>query len=356
MRLQSSLPAGVSALLFASAKRLRRLEGELVAELEARGFDEAILPVLDFYSPYETLLPAASRSELHRFAGRDGELLALRSDFTPMLARLLAPHLAALALPQRIYYRGDVVRARAGAAAPADTEPYQLGGELFGRESEGAALEREAALLFARLFARVLALAGGAGRIVLGFAGALDELLVAAAGREAAPELARAVARRERAAARAAGSSASALLEIVESGAPGDGARLGATGAAALAELARIRDAIASETGGSGVELGVGVDLAEFADFSPLGLPAEGAALDLRSYYGGLVMRAYLPRIARPVASGGRYDELFRRSLQAGGAALDGDAGRIAAVGFSFRLDLLANETSSRESGAGAPR
>jgi ATP phosphoribosyltransferase regulatory subunit len=355
MRLQGSLPAGVSALLFASAKRLRRLEGELVAELEGRGFDEAILPVLDFYSPYEALLPATSRSELHRFAGRDGELLALRSDFTPMLARLLAPHLAALALPQRIYYRGDVVRARAGATA-ADTEPYQLGGELFGRAVDGAALEREAALLFARLFARVLALGGGAGRIVLGVAGALDELLVAAAGREAAPELARAVARRERAAARSAGASASALLEIVESGAPGDGARLGAAGAAALAELARIRDAITHATSGSGVELGVGVDLAEFADFSPLGLPAEGAANDLRSYYGGLVMRAYLPRVARPVASGGRYDELFRRSLQAGGAALDGDAGRIAAVGFSFRLDLLVNETPARASDAGEAR
>ena len=110
MRLSSTLPAGVSALFFESAARLRRLEALLADELEARDFREAVLPMLDYFAPYEPLLPPAARAELYRFADRDGELLALRSDFTPMLARLLAPHLEGLALPLRLFYRGEVVR------------------------------------------------------------------------------------------------------------------------------------------------------------------------------------------------------------------------------------------------------
>ena len=103
MRLASSLPAGVSALLFESASRLRALEADLAAELEARDFREAVLPMVDYFAPYEPLLPPAARSELYRFADREGELLALRSDFTPLLARLIARDgLTAAAAEQRL--------------------------------------------------------------------------------------------------------------------------------------------------------------------------------------------------------------------------------------------------------------
>lgn len=338
MRLSRPLPAGVSALLFDSAARLRRIEGALVAELDRAGYREAILPMVDYFAPYEPLLPAAARAELYRFADRDGELLALRADFTPLLARLLAPHLATLDLPLRLFYRGDVVRApeafsrgAGGGRVEAASEQYHLGGELLGRAEHGAELEREAALRFARLFAVA---SGGRGRLVLGLAGALDELLVAAAGSAGAAELARAVARRERSAARSGGA---ALLELVERGRPDDAGALGRSGGAALEALEALREEIVRAE----PALAVGVDLAEFADFSSLGGigDAAGAPRDLRSYYGGLVMRGYLPGVARAVASGGRYDELFRRI--GGSRAADGGE-NIAAVGFSLRLDPLA--------------
>ncbi len=222
MRLATGLPAGVSALLFDSAARLRALEGRLAGALDAAGFREAILPVVDYFAPYEPLLPPAARAELYRFADRDGELLALRSDFTPLLARLLAPHLAGLDLPLRLFYRGDVVRCPERGARR-ETEVYQIGGELLGAPADAEALEREAVLLCARLLALA---APGRARLVLGLAGVLDELLVAAAG-AGAPGLARAVARRELAAARGAGA---ALAEIVERGTPADAAALGARG------------------------------------------------------------------------------------------------------------------------------
>lgn len=330
MRLSTTLPAGVSALFFESAARLRRLEGLLANELEARNYREAVLPMVDYFEPYEPLLAPAARAELYRFADRDGELLALRSDFTPMLARLLAPHLDGLALPLRLFYRGDVVRCPERGAA-GEVEQHQIGGELLGAAADGTTLEREAAIVCARLLALAT---NGRAHLVLGLAGALDELLVAAVGRERAPELGRAIARRERGAARigsvATEAVAAAIAAIVDRGAPADASLLGDCGGQDLARLERLRDELAELD----PAVAVTIDLAEFADFAG-GLPAastgEAVARDFRSYYDGLVMRAYLPGRARPVASGGRYDALFR-TLGA----------EVAAVGFSIRLDALA--------------
>jgi len=110
MRVSAALPIGVAALLFESARHRRAAEGRLTEMLERAGYGEAILPILDYVEPYEALLTAASRSELYRFIDRDGQELALRGDFTTMLARLLAPRLTALSLPLRVFYRGDVIR------------------------------------------------------------------------------------------------------------------------------------------------------------------------------------------------------------------------------------------------------
>ncbi|MFY9823886.1 MAG: ATP phosphoribosyltransferase regulatory subunit, partial [Thermoanaerobaculia bacterium] len=180
MRVSAALPTGVAALLFESARRRRDAEDRLVAHLRQAGYSEVILPILDYLEPYDSLLTPASRGELYRFVDRDGELLALRADFTPMLARLLAPRLASLSLPLRLYYRGDVVRyqeERAGRAR----EFYQLGAELLGLPGEAA--EQEVLRLFLEL---ATAAGGGALQVVLGFAGALDQLLLAAGSSDAA--------------------------------------------------------------------------------------------------------------------------------------------------------------------------
>ena len=345
MRISAALPHGVSALFAASARRRRELEAALVRRLEDEGFEEVVLPIVDYLEPYEPLLTPASRRELYQFVDRDGELLALRADFTPMLARLVAPRLDSLDLPLSVYYRGDVVRfqeERAGRLR----EFYQLGAELLGvpgREGEERILR-----LFVELLGRMAGdpAAGGAGRprrvdVVLGFAGALDPLFDSLAGPESgAPdggsparlELADALARRDRERLRRAG--AEALLQVAERGAPEDPSVLGEA-AEGLAELLDLRDRLARDV--PGVHLTV--DLAEFATQGLAASPAGGAGAARddgedtvwgRSYYDGIVFRAYLGRSALPVGGGGRYDRLFR--------ALGAE---VPAVGFSLGLDRL---------------
>ena len=320
MRVSAALPTGVAALFFDSARALRRLEGRLVSLVESAGYAEAILPILDYLAPYESLLTPASRAELYRFIDRGGEELALRADFTPLLARLLAPRLASLRLPLRLFYRGDVVRY--GESHPVAQgwrrELYQLGAELLGAPAADPDADAEREIL--SLFLAALAEGDGRKQVVLGLAGCLDAALLAAAG-ETPVGLAAAVARRDRGVVRRAGPL---LLPIVETGLPARPEDLGAPEAARLRWLLALRDELAARF----PSIDLGIDLAEFAHYNRHpALAAEGGA---RSYYDGLVFRAYAGAGALPVGGGGRYGRLFR----ALGADID-------AVGFSLSLDSV---------------
>jgi ATP phosphoribosyltransferase regulatory subunit len=193
---------------------------------------------------------------------------------------------------------------------------WQLGAEILGVEGEAAeheALER---------FLGLLALAGvAAPRIVVSVAGALDRVLQQGRTRVEALELAAAVERRDRSMVRAV----PALLGVVETGLPSDLGSLGDDRLAARLEHLEswCRDL---EKGHPG--LMVRLDLAEFAGqtIDPE-LAGTGGA---RSYYDGLVFRAFAGRGFLPVGSGGRYDSLYQRL----GAATT-------AVGFSIGLDRL---------------
>lgn len=320
MKISASLPTGVAALLFEGARRRRDAEERLAGLLRNAGYEEAILPILDYVEPYEALLTPSRRGELYRFIDRDGELLALRADFTPMLARLLAPRIQSLPLPLRVFYRGDVVRYEEERAGH-QRELYQLGAELLGLAGEPA--DREILTMF--LDALTLDSGGNDSpeiQVVLGFAGALDRLLLEA-GADNAPALAAAVGRRERSEVRR---TCGRLLAVVETGLPERPEELGEEAAGRLRRLLALRDELA----GRHPRVRLHVDLAEFAQqgLDPALVP-DPASGD-RPYYDGLVFRAYAGASALPVGGGGRYDRLFR------------DLGaEVPAIGFSVSLDRL---------------
>jgi len=67
MKISAGLPTGVSAALFDSARRRRRLEARLSGLLEERGFAEVLLPILDYFEPYRPLLTGRRLEQLYRF-------------------------------------------------------------------------------------------------------------------------------------------------------------------------------------------------------------------------------------------------------------------------------------------------
>ena len=126
-------PIGTRPLLIEETARRRRVETLLTGILETAGFAEVVLPILDFAEPYAGI-PGRTERQTYRFTDRDGELVAIRSDFTPMVARALAPTLDAGDLPLRVFYRGDVVRCGASRLG-LNREIFQIGAEIIGDAS-----------------------------------------------------------------------------------------------------------------------------------------------------------------------------------------------------------------------------
>jgi ATP phosphoribosyltransferase regulatory subunit HisZ len=133
-------PTGARPLLIEETARRRRIEARFVSFLERGGFAEIVLPIIDFAEPYSGITDRAAARQSYRFTDREGELVAIRSDFTPMIARALAPALVGAELPLRVFYRGDVVRCEATRLG-ANRELFQIGAELIGDPSPAADLE-----------------------------------------------------------------------------------------------------------------------------------------------------------------------------------------------------------------------
>jgi ATP phosphoribosyltransferase regulatory subunit len=129
-------PIGARPLLIEETARRRRVEALFVSVLERERFAEIVLPIIDFAEPYAAAGGGDARDS-YRFTDRDGELVAVRSDFTPMVARALAPTLNDYDLPLRVFYRGDVIRCSAPRLG-ASRELFQIGAEIVGDDSANA--------------------------------------------------------------------------------------------------------------------------------------------------------------------------------------------------------------------------
>jgi ATP phosphoribosyltransferase regulatory subunit len=127
-------PTGARPLLIEETARRRRIETRFVSLLEAEGFEEIAVPIIDFAEPYAPLRTTSAR-DTYRFTDRDGELVMVRSDFTPMVARALAPSLDGR--PLRVFYRGDVIRCTT-ARLGANRDLFQIGAEIIGDDSTNA--------------------------------------------------------------------------------------------------------------------------------------------------------------------------------------------------------------------------
>jgi ATP phosphoribosyltransferase regulatory subunit len=314
----TQVPPGAQCFVGEEARERRRIEEAVVSVFEGWDYEEIIPPLFDYA---EVFAGEALASKTYSFVARDGSLLALRPDFTSLLAKIAAGRLRERPAPLRLYYSGEVVRyepVRAGR----QSELYQMGLEHLGGDARAADAEvvAIAAECLERLGARGFVLA-------LGHVGVFSGLVEAAG---LAPE--RVEALRERVESKdpagvrqvlQGASVSSALAEAFEQLTTLGGGLEAlpraaevfsccAGAGAALAELRAVADALAS----AGLGRHLAVDLGEVR------------GLD---YYTGLVFRVFAPDLGFEVGSGGRYDTLVARF------------GRpLPAVGFMLGLDRVA--------------
>lgn len=306
------IPPGTRDVLPDEMRELRRLERALLEVFEGRGYGEVATPALE-YDEVLTRGDGRGYNTAYRFFDEGGELLALRSEMTVPIARLVATRYAGAEPPHRLCYLAAAYRTVSPQRGER-REFLQAGMELIGApEGEGTVevIEvLEAALDAAGLGSAVIGL-GDADLYrelldELGVeAGARDSVLARIAGHDLVgleADLAAAGIAEEQVAACLSLSQLRGGPEVLEQALEYDAAAV----SAAAARLLGIYEALGSRPGAERVQF----------DF--------GLLRDL-GYYNGAIFEVYDPSLGHVLGGGGRYDGLMKRfglDLSATGFAL----------------------------------
>jgi ATP phosphoribosyltransferase regulatory subunit len=306
------IPPGTRDVLPEEMRELRALKAALIEVFEAKGYGEVATPTLEYD---EVLTRGGGRSDhaAYRFFDENGELLALRSEMTVPIARLVATRYAQADPPHRFCYLAGAYRAVSPQRGEM-REFLQAGVELIGASAADGTVEviavLEAALDAAGLGSAVIGL-GDADlyRDLLGEYGLDEKVRERVLERLAAhdlvgleEELGEAGVSAERIATCLALSQLRGGTEVLEQ-ARGYGADAAARAADRLEDVNR---ALGLRTGGHRVQF----------DF--------GLMRDL-GYYNGAILEVYDPAVGHALGGGGRYDGLMTRfglDLSAAGFAL----------------------------------
>jgi ATP phosphoribosyltransferase regulatory subunit len=285
------------------------------------GYREIEVPLLDYFEPLRRALDPRDISRMFRFVDRDGNLLVLRADVTPAIAKVFAFQLADEPLPLRLCYANKVVRIER-AFTRERLESHQLGVELIGLS--GTSPEVEVLLVALEALA---ALGIDDFEIHLNDA-AICERLLAQTGLEAeeTKPLRRAIAERD------PHGLALLLRERGVDAALSDQL----TGLTRLrfepAALDALEPVIAADERlrahvGSFRQLLDALARLEVSDR----LVVDLGLIQDRDYYTGVAFKIVSERIGRALGGGGRYDNLIGRFLHR----------RVPAVGFALDLDAV---------------
>lgn len=307
------IPPGTRDILPDEMRELRRLHLAMIEVFEDRGYGEVSTPAIEYD---EVLARGDGRTaaSAYRFFDERGDLLALRSDMTVPIARLVASRYAGAEMPLRLCYLANAFRAVRPQRGQM-REFAQAGVELIGAPAPQGTAEvvevLEATLDAAGLDRAVIGL-GDADlyRQLLAEFGVEGEAREAVLGKLAAHDL--------------------VGLEEALSSLDGIGDEQVAT-CMALSQLRGGPEALdeARSLGGDAVEratarLGETLEVLEARGVADRVQVDLGLLRDL-GYYSGAILEVYDPALGHVLGGGGRYDGLLERfglDLPAAGFAL----------------------------------
>ncbi len=147
------LPDGIEEILPEEAKHLENLRSKLLELFACWGYDLVIPPFIDFL---DSLLTGSGHDlDLQTFKLTDqisGEMLGVRADMTPQVARIDAHNLKH-EWPTRLCYVGTILHTR-GDPLEKTRSPMQIGAELYGHAGKESDVE------VIRLMLEMLAITG----------------------------------------------------------------------------------------------------------------------------------------------------------------------------------------------------
>jgi ATP phosphoribosyltransferase regulatory subunit len=294
------IPPGTRDVLSDEMRELRKLKRALLEVFEARGYGEVATPAIE-YDEVMARGDLRGANSPYRFFDESGNLLALRSDMTVPIARLVAGRLGAETAPHRLCYLASAYRAvRPQRGQMRELE--QAGVELIGAPAAEGTVEvievLEAALD-----------AAGLDRAVIGLGDAdLYGQLLAELGVEGE-------ARESILATLAAHDLVGLEAKLAEAGI----SEAKVATCVALTQLRGGREVLeqARGLGGAAVERATARLSETYEELERRGA-AERVRIDLGllrdlGYYSGAILEVYDPALGHVLGGGGRYDGLMKR-------------------------------------------
>ena len=306
------IPPGTRDILPDEMRELRRLSVALIETFERFAYGEVSTPTIE-YEEVLALGDERGAPVAYRFFDESGELLAMRSDMTVPIARLVANRYATEEPPFRLCYLATAYRAVRPQRGQM-REFTQAGVELIGGDAAQATAE----------VIEVLSAALDAAGLTRAVVGLGDSDLYRQVLEELAVDLDASTSILARLAAHDLVGLESEVMAL----------DVGAAEREALIKLPNLRGgpevfAQARELGGPVVERAIARLAATYDALVERGV-AERVSLDLGllrdlGYYTGAILEVYDPALGHILGGGGCYDELmgrFGRPLPAAGFAL----------------------------------
>ncbi len=311
------LPEGISEVLPEQAAHLESLRRKLLDTFECWGYQLVIPPFVDFL--HSLLTGSGHDLELQTFKLTDqlsGELLGVRADMTPQVARIDAHNLKH-DWPTRLCYAGTILHTL-GDELEKSRSPMQIGAELYGH----AGIDSDYEVI--RLMLEMLAISGVQNvHLDMGHVG-IYRALAEQAGLDLQQEaeLFDVLQRKAR----------TELTELLEQW------PIDKTYKAFFADLPKLNggsDTLSRATSlmqNAGASISSALqDLQSISERLQRDYPALTVSYDLAElrgyhYHTGMVFAAFVPSIGREIARGGRYDNIgavFGRARPATGFSAD---------------------------------
>lgn len=295
------LPAGMRDLLPEEALRQLALSRDILQSFDRFGYEPVSVPPFEYAEVLEHDMGPLDPAHVLRFVEPEtGEVVALRPDMTPQVARLVATRLSDAPPPLRLCYEGSVVRRRVERARR-ERQIQQTGFELIGLPGPEGDVE---VLTVAASAIRAAGL--GSFTLDLGHARIAGSLVESAVPEARAGIIAALSAKdgdETRRRAENGGVQGRALAALVELPSLYGGADVWARAdrlfaGTAAAEPARALRELHDRISVLGLAPNLVVDLGETWSFA---------------YYTGMLFQVLADGPGEPVGSGGRYDRLFDR-------------------------------------------
>jgi ATP phosphoribosyltransferase regulatory subunit len=317
------LPSGVRDFLPRAAARRRALAQRVLDVFEAWGYARIVTPVFEVADVLERGLGHDGRAQAIRFVEPGtGEIVALRPDITPQIARVVATRMSEIDGPIRLCYEGAVTRL---AGERGQREILQAGVELV--DANGPFVDGE---MLALAYAALSATGFAEMRLDIGHVAPVRALLRWAPEGEEREHLRRALANKDRAGVRIAARAlpekvAPFAEELMSLWGPAEDTIARAERIAWPSDLIEMRTTLielklllvefANLTGNASTSV-LSIDLGDVRGFD---------------YYTGIRFGGYVGGAPEAVLRGGRYDELIGRY-----------GPQAPATGFAIDLEALA--------------